>query len=185
MLMLCKFTFFVCGVRVGGEGEPLLISLMSEVSVSSDSLVVPALVFPFLTGGFLVDLLATLTADLFLELVLCLEACFASSNSLSDSVSTKALDLLRPLLPFRTGLAVADFLGTTFGLGGLTFLAAEAFFLEAAASLSVSSSLIGLGFALAFVTKPDFLFTTDFSGFFLFLSVSDVSFLFGLLVVLL
>ena len=68
--MQCIVTFFVCGVRVGGEGEPLLISLMSEVSVSSDSLVVPALVFPFLTGGFLVDLLATSTADLFLEFVL-------------------------------------------------------------------------------------------------------------------
>ena len=83
-------------------------------------------------------------------------------------------------------LAVADFLGTTLGccLGAPGFLeAAPPFFLDAAASCSESSSLMGRGLAFALVTNPDFLFVTGV-GFFLFLS--DVgSFLLGLLVGLL
>lgn len=151
-------------------------SRIKEVSVSSDSLVV-LLSFPFLTGGAFLFLL-------FEEL--CLEICLTSSISLSDSVSTNCLDLLR--FPFMMGLAVADFLGTTLGCccldtPGFLEEAAPPFFLEAAASCSESSSLIGRGLAFAFVTNPDFLFVTGV-GFFLFFS--DVgSFLLGLLVGLL
>ena len=133
--------------------------------------------FPFFTGGAFLFLL-------FEEL--CLEICLTSSISLSDSVSTNCLDLLR--FPFMMGLAVADFLGTTLGCccldtPGFLEEAAPPFFLEAAASCSESSSLIGRGLAFAFVTNPDFLFVTGV-GFFLFFS--DVgSFLLGLLVGLL
>ena len=134
--------------------------------------------FPFFTGGTFLFLL-------FEEL--CLEICLTSSISLSDSVSTNCLDLLR--LPFMIGLAVADFLGTTLGccLAAPGFLETAPppppFFLEAAASCSESSSLMGRGLAFALVTNPDFLFVTGV-GFFLFLS--DVgSFLLGLLVGLL
>ena len=150
------------------------MSLMSEVSVSSDSLVLAALPLTgFFTGGLFVD-----TAALFFEVTLCFETCFTSSNSLSESVSTNCFDLLVLLL--ARGLAVADFLGTTLGgLGGEGFFEAEGFFLEAGVSFSISSSLIGRGFALALVTNPDFAFFTTFC-FFLFFSAEGTSFSFFL-----
>ena len=108
---------------------------------------------------------------------------FKSSSSLSDSVSINFLDLeLGWSLP--TGLAVADFLGTTLDLEAAAlvgcFFDAPGFFLT---SVSESSSLFCLGLALALVTNPDFLMT----GFFLFFSADggSFSFLLGLLVGLL
>ena len=165
------------------------MSLMSEVSVSSDSLVLAALVFPgFFTGGFLEE--DAEAEVLFLEAVLCcFETCLTSSNSLSESVSTNCLDLLVLLL--ARGFAVADFFGTTLGLGREGFFDAEAegFFLEAGVSFSDSSSLIGRGFAFALVTNPDFplelvtnpdfAFFTTFC-FFLFFSAEGTSFSFFL-----
>ena len=162
------------------------MSLMSEVSVSSDSLVLAALVLPgFFTGGFLEED----TDALFFEVTLCFETCLTSSKSLSESVSTNCLDLLVLLL--ARGLAVADFFGTTLGFGGEGFFDADDFFLEA--GVSDSSSLIGRGFALALVTNPDleldvetipdFAFFTTFC-FFLFFSAeegSSFSFFLGLL----
>ena len=77
-----------------------------------------------------------------------------SSNSLSDSVSTNLLDLLRF---FDTGFAVADFLGTTLGgLLGTGFLPGMFFFFEGFISDSDSSSLMGRGLTFVFVTNPDF-----------------------------
>lgn len=102
----------------------------------------------------------------------------ADSNSLSESVSTNCFDLLVLLL--ARGLAVADFLGTTLGFGGLCFFEADdGFFLEDVVSFSDSSSLIGRGFALAFVTNPDFAFFTKVC-FFLFFSAEETSFSFRL-----
>ena len=152
------------------------MSLMSEVSVSSDSLVLAALVLPgFFTGGFLEED----TDALFFE------TCLTSSKSLSESVSTNCLDLLVLLL--ARGLAVADFFGTTLGFGGEGFFDADDFFLEA--GVSDSSSLIGRGFAFALVTNPDFplelvtnpdfAFFTTFC-FFLFFSAEGTSFSFFL-----
>ena len=160
------------------------MSLMSEVSVSSDSLVLAALVLPgFFTGGFLEED----TDALFFEVTLCFETCLTSSKSLSESVSTNCLDLLVLLL--ARGLAVADFFGTTLGFGGEGFFDADDFFLEA--GVSDSSSLIGRGFALALVTNPDLELETnpDFAHFttfcfFLFFSAeegSSFSFFLGLL----
>ena len=60
------------------------MSLMSEVSVSSDSLalVLAALVLPgFFTGGFLEED----TDALFFEVTLCFETCLTSSKSLTLS----------------------------------------------------------------------------------------------------
>lgn len=149
------------------------MSLISEVSVSSDSLVLAALVLPgFFTGGFLVD-----TEALFFEVLLCFETCLTSSNSLSVSVSTNCLDLLALLL--ERGLAVADFFGTTLGFGREGFFDAEGFFFAAGVSLSDSSSLIGRGFAFALVTNPDLAFFITFC-FFLFFSADGISFFFGL-----
>ena len=176
-------TFFVCGVNVGGEGEGLM-SLMSEVSVSSDSLVLAALVLP---GFFSVGFLEEDTDALFFEVTLCFETCLTSSNSLSESVSTNCLDLLVLLL--ARGLAVADFFGTTLGFWGEGFFDADDFFLEA--GVSDSSSLIGRGFALALVTNPDleldvetnpdFAFFTTFCFFLFFSAEEGSSFFLGLL----
>ena len=149
---------------MGGDGE--LIFLMREVSVSSDSLVLPSLVLG-LTG---------LEAGFGLMEVFCFDLFSLVSVSLSDSVSINFLDLLTFVLD--TGFAVADFLGTTLGFAGkAVFLADEACFFLAKLSLSCSSSVMGLGLALALVTNPDFFTTT---GFFLFFSDDDGSFLLGL-----
>ena len=145
--------------------------------MSSDSLEAPL-------GRVFLEI--TLFATGLLEVLECLGLglIFRSSRSLSSvSVSINFLDLLLPtLLSLAAGLAVADFFGTTLGFDAAGFLLLfDGFFFW---SGSVSSSLIGLGLALGFVTKPDFLFVT---GFFLFFSADDgsFSFLLGLLMGLL
>jgi len=160
------------------------MSLMSEVSVSSDSLVLAALVLP---GFFSVGFLEEDTDALFFEVTLCFETCLTSSNSLSESVSTNCLDLL--VLFLARGLAVADFFGTTLGFWGEGFFDADDFFFEA--GVSDSSSLIGRGFALALVTNPDleldvetnpdFAFFTTFCFFLFFSAEEGSSFFLGLL----
>ena len=167
-------------VRVGGGGDlrDLLPARTTETSVSDASVSVAV----FALIGFLGRSFNFFGGVFFLSV-----ACFGvfflagSSDSLSDSVSTNIFDLARlafeVLFP-RIDFAVADFLGTTAGLGGLCFLPAPDLRLAGAAECaSVSSSEMGRGGALLLVTNPDFLI----AGFFLAFSADRDSFLLGLL----